>query len=64
MFYFKGNDNEIDFCTNPQEIEFKDYEWVDIDEAPQRIVEFKKEVYLEVAKAFARHIYSEAEGKK
>lgn len=64
LFYFKGNDNEIDFCTNPQEIEFKAYEWVDIDEAPQRIVKFKKEVYLEVAKDFATHIYSRAEVKQ
>lgn len=52
LFYFCGDDSEIDFTTNPQEIEFKAYEWVDIDEAPKRIVAFKKHVYQTVAEAF------------
>lgn len=53
LFYFTGNDNEIDFYTNPKEIEFKDYEWTDIFEAPKRIIYFKKEVYQKVAEYFA-----------
>ena len=44
LFYFTGENSEIDFCTNPEEIEFKDYEWTDIFEAPKRIIYFKKEV--------------------
>lgn len=53
LFYFYGDDGEIDFCTYPEEIEFKAYEWTDIEEAPKRIVAFKKEVYQKVAKTFA-----------
>lgn len=52
LFYFCGNDREINFTTNPQEIEFKAYEWVPIEEAPKRIVAFKKHVYQKVAEAF------------
>ena len=58
LFYFLGTDNEIDFCTNPEEIEFKGYEWVDISEAPKRIVEFKKNVYNKVAEYFSSYIYN------
>ncbi|MBR2033414.1 MAG: RNA pyrophosphohydrolase [Alphaproteobacteria bacterium] len=61
LFYFTGNDKEIDFYAHPEEIEFKAYEWVDIYEAPQRIVEFKKEVYKEVAKYFSSYIYNNSE---
>lgn len=56
LFYFYGEDSEIDFATHPEEIEFKAYEWVDISEAPQRIVPFKKDVYQKVAKAFQPYI--------
>lgn len=58
LFYFYGNDAEIDFFTHPQEIEFKAFEWVDITEAPLRIVDFKKEVYSKVAQTFAPFIKS------
>lgn len=49
---FSGNDKEINFNTKPDEIEFKAYEWVDIEEAVNRIVAFKKDVYKQVAKMF------------
>ena len=52
MFYFFGNDSEIDFFKNPKEIEFKAFEWVEPDEAPKRIVKFKKDVYLQVIDNF------------
>ena len=58
LFYFYGKDSEIDFCTNPQEIEFKAYEWTDISEAPKRIISFKKEVYQKVQAAFTPYICS------
>lgn len=61
LFAFRGDDSEIDFCTNPQEIEFKAYEWVDIAEAPERIVEFKRNVYKSVAEAFAPYLQPRAE---
>ena len=53
LFRFVGQDSEINFQTNPDEIEFKAFEWVDIDEAPKRIVEFKKEVYYKVVESFS-----------
>ena len=52
LFEFSGDDSEINFQTNPDEIEFKDFEWVDISEAPKRIVAFKKQVYQKVADYF------------
>ena len=61
LFYFEGKDDEINFHTNPDEIEFKAYEWVDIYEAPKRIVEFKKKVYSEVVKSFSSIIYQNKE---
>lgn len=57
LFYFYGKDSEIDFCTNPKEIEFKAYEWTDIEDAPKRIVNFKKEVYHKVVQAFMPYIH-------
>lgn len=56
LFFFSGDDSEIDLCANPQEIEFKAYEWADIKEAPERIVKFKKEVYYKVVQAFEPYI--------
>lgn len=52
LFLFSGNDKEIDFKTNPQEIEFKAFEWIDIEEAPSRVVDFKREVYKKVCTYF------------
>lgn len=45
LFYFEGNDSEIKFYTHPEEIEFKAFQWIDIEEAPKLIVPFKKEAY-------------------
>ena len=50
LFYFEGLESEINFTTNPDEIEFKAYKWIEIDEAPNLVVEFKKEVYRQVVK--------------
>lgn len=56
LFCFKGSNDEINFLTHPEEIEFKAFEWVDISEAPKRIVSFKKEVYKKVADFFKDEI--------
>lgn len=56
LFEFLGKDEEIDFCTNPQEIEFKAFKWADIAEAPKEIIYFKKDVYAKVAAYFAPYI--------
>ena len=55
-FEFLGDDDEINFETNPEEIEFKAFEWADISEAPKRIIEFKKDVYLRVAEFFKDYV--------
>ena len=43
LLYLYGNDSEINVKT--KQPEFKAWEWIDIDEAPARIVYFKKAVY-------------------
>ena len=53
LFRFDGKDEEIDFFVNPEEVEFKDFEWVSPLEAPIRIVYFKREVYKKVINFFA-----------
>ena len=53
LFYFSGSDNEIDFCTNPKEIEFSDYQWIDIRQAPYLVWEPKKAAYAEMVSKFA-----------
>ncbi len=55
-FEFLGDDNEINLRINPEEIEFKDFEWADITEAAERIIEFKKEVYLKVVDFFSKYV--------
>ncbi|MBE6451920.1 MAG: RNA pyrophosphohydrolase [Alphaproteobacteria bacterium] len=64
LFLFEGNDCEINFLTNPEEIEFKDFEWVNPLEAPQRIVYFKKDVYQTVVNYFLPIIISEVQHGK
>ena len=49
---FEGEDDEIDLNAH-DEIEFDAWRWAALDEAPQLIVPFKREVYAVVAKAFA-----------
>ncbi len=45
LFQLVHDNVKIDFETHPEEIEFRDYEWVDPDEACKRIVYFKKAAY-------------------
>ena len=56
LFEFLGKDEDIDFCTNPQEVEFKAFKWADIAEAPKEIIYFKKDVYAKVADYFAPYV--------
>lgn len=63
LFEFTGNDSEINFYTNPQEIEFKAFEWVDISEAPERIIAFKKQVYQKVAAYFTGYLKEKSHGR-
>lgn len=54
LFRFIGEDSEINL--NTAEPEFKKYEWVTLDEAVERVVDFKKEVYAKMAKVFKPYI--------
>ena len=56
LLRFLGCEDEINFATNPQEVEFRAFKWVDIDEAVENIISFKKDVYRSVAKAFAPYL--------
>jgi putative (di)nucleoside polyphosphate hydrolase len=50
LYKFVGDDEEINLKTKIPE--FKNYKWVDIDEAPEKVVDFKKDVYKKVVKYF------------
>ena len=50
LFLFEGDESEIDLnATSP---EFKNWQWVDAKEVPERLVSFKKDVYTNVLKEF------------
>lgn len=63
LYAFTGNDAEINLNTNPNEIEFNNYRWADINEAPKNIVDFKKEVYNKVVEYFTPIIKQHFTGK-
>ena len=50
LFYFIGNDDEINLQTASPE--FKEYKWSDFDFAVKNIVSFKKDVYLAAKEKF------------
>lgn len=56
-FRFEGEDSEINIANPPDgaPVEFDQWQWVDIDELPRRIVDFKHDVYVKVVAAF-RHL--------
>ena len=54
LFRFVGKETEINL--NTAEPEFRKYEWVTLDEAVKRAVDFKKNAYQIMAKAFASYI--------
>lgn len=55
LFYFEGNDAEINLNTFAP-AEFCQYMWADLDFAVEHIVDFKKDVYNTVAKNLKPHI--------
>ena len=50
LFMFVGDESEIQLDRNDKE--FSDWEWVDAEIVPERIVSFKKDVYSSVLKEF------------
>ena len=57
-FRLTGGEDEIDIArpgdgsTHP---EFAEWRWAPLDQLPQLIVPFKRDVYVEVARVFAGH---------
>lgn len=51
-FRFTGNESEIDISGTGHKAEFDAWKWADIDELPDLIVSFKREVYMQVINRF------------
>lgn len=54
LFRFCGEDSEINLKT--PEPEFVNWKWVNIDETPEKIVQFKKDVYQKMVKEFKPYL--------
>jgi len=50
-FRFEGEDSEINLAAHDQ-IEFDQWRWADIGEAPDLVIPFKRDAYLKVIEAF------------
>ena len=53
LFYFFGTEEEIVFDGHKEEIEFRSFEWVDLEEAVRRVVSWKQEAYKKMADIFS-----------
>lgn len=56
-FRFKGRDSDIRLDTHTPE--FTDWRWARLDEAPSLVIPFKRHVYDDVVRLFARFTRSE-----
>ncbi len=54
LMKFLGPDSEVNI--NQKHPEFNEWKWVDLDELPNLIVSFKKDLYLSVIKEFSNSI--------
>lgn len=54
-YRFDGDDSEIDLKPTDEPAEFEDWKWEDVDKLVDLIVEFKRDVYIEVTKQFKKH---------
>ena len=61
LFYFNGSDSEINLKVFEQE--FDKYKWDTFDFAINNIIDFKKDVYLRIAKKFMPIIEQYLEAK-
>lgn len=50
-FAFEGDESEIDLGAN-EDVEFDAWRWVELEEATDQVIEFKREVYRSVVEAF------------
>jgi putative (di)nucleoside polyphosphate hydrolase len=53
-FRFTGDDSEIDISGAGHKPEFDAWKWVTMDELPELIVEFKRDVYVQIVERFQR----------
>lgn len=51
-FLFTGDENEIDISGTGHKPEFDAWKWADIEELPDLIVNFKRDVYMQVVNQF------------
>jgi putative (di)nucleoside polyphosphate hydrolase len=49
---FEGDEREIDLGAHGDHAEFDAWRWAELDEAVDQVIEFKREVYRQVAEAF------------
>jgi len=56
-YRFEGDDNEIQIAPPPDghAQEFDEWTWRDLTEMPDLIVEFKREIYLELVTRLSQH---------
>ncbi len=55
LVYFYGDDSEIRF-DNQEKPEFKDFQWVDYEEPPIKVIYFKKLSYLKAVNYFKEKV--------
>lgn len=51
-YRFEGDDKEVDLQPTAEAAEFDAWKWVNVDKLVELIVEFKRDVYIEVTKQF------------
>ncbi len=49
---FTGEDTEVDVSGHDGQVEFDAWRWAELDEALGSVIEFKRDVYLQVVEAF------------
>lgn len=54
LFRFSGADSDVNIATKHPE--FRAWRWADLDELPEIIVPFKRELYREVIASFSAHL--------
>lgn len=56
-YRFDGDDSEINLHPTEEKPEFEAWKWEDVDKLVDLIVEFKRDVYIEVTKQFKQYTF-------
>lgn len=56
-YRFDGQDSEVDLQPTDESAEFDDWKWEDVDKLVDLIVEFKRDVYIEVTRQFKQYTF-------